>query len=195
MTENKFFEGKVFTDLSLSDKKIEGCGFLDCEFRGCTFERCETLRCEFSECLFVDCVVREFKCEKTEMRFAAFERCRLSGIRWRMLTSSGRIGNVIRKIKNSELKYNIFSEMSLVKLDFSDTSVTESSFAECNLTESDFRRCNLTGTEFYKCDLRKSDFRQAKGYRIDIGTCKMKAARFSYPEVTDLLNQLEIKIE
>lgn len=85
--------------------------------------------------------------------------------------------------------------MNLKKFHFAGCELTDSMFADCSLNESCFRTCRLDRTEFYKCDLRKADFREAQGYKIDITNCKVKGAFFSFPEVINLLNILEIKID
>ena len=85
--------------------------------------------------------------------------------------------------------------MKLKKFDFSENEIVESLFTECELGESKFKSCNLEKTEFLKSDLRKADFRDASGYEVDIKSCKIKGARFSFPEAINLLNVLEIKID
>ena len=79
--------------------------------------------------------------------------------------------------------------------DFSKNEIYDSMFAKCNLTECKFKQCKLDRTEFLECDQKKSDFRSASNYQIDIMTCTLIGARFSIPEVLDLLNVLKIKID
>lgn len=52
-----------------------------------------------------------------------------------------------------------------------------------------------TDTEFFRCDIQKADFRNATGYKIDVITCNIAKAGFSVPEVYNLLDSLDIKIE
>ena len=50
-------------------------------------------------------------------------------------------------------------------------------------------------TEFSDCDLRKSDLRKARGYNINLLSNRIKGAKFSYPDVINLLEPFDIKIE
>lgn len=68
-------------------------------------------------------------------------------------------------------------------------------FAKANLSGSSFYGCDLSDTEFFQCDLRKSDFRQASGYKVDVLSCQVKGAKFSYPEAINLLHYLGISVE
>ena len=86
-------------------------------------------------------------------------------------------------------------QMNFIKFNFSDNVIIESFFADCNLSESKLYKCKLDSTEFFKCNLSKADFREATGYIIDIKTNKFKGAKFSFPEVVNLLNGLEIIID
>lgn len=85
--------------------------------------------------------------------------------------------------------------MNLKKFSFKGNDINHTTFADCNLIESKFDGCNLTDTEFFRCDIQKTDFRNATGYKIDVITCNIKKARFSVPEVYNLLDSLDIKIE
>ena len=53
-------------------------------------------------------------------------------------------------------------------------------FAKCEMQMVNFMGTELHETEFYQCDLRKADFRDATGYKVDIGQpperCKIFAA-------------------
>ena len=68
-------------------------------------------------------------------------------------------------------------------------------FDGCQLAEAKFKNCRLSGTQFTGCNLQKADFRGAAGYSIDLATNRLKAARFSFPEVVRLLDGLGIQID
>lgn len=85
--------------------------------------------------------------------------------------------------------------MAFPKFDFSGSSITDSTFAKADLSGGSFHGYDLTDTEFFPCDLRRSDFRQASGYKVDIMSCQVKGAKFSYPEAINLLHYLGILVE
>ena len=119
----------------------------------------------------------------------------LVGINWSVWGPSRWFGSALSKVTDRKIKYNTFTEMTYPKFDFSGSSITGSMFAKIDLSGSSFHGCNLADTEFFQCDLRKADFREASGYKVDVLSCKVKDARFSYPEVVNLLHYLGIKMD
>ena len=192
---DKDYEDQKFEDIKLTEADIENCRFYDCTFEACTFEECTLQNCIFSECAFYNCNVISLKAVSTQMKHSEFYNCNLIGIRWHELLPAGKIMEPIRKLKECFLNYNSFIHMSFRKFDFSGNGIQNSSFDECRLMESKFQNCRLEATQFSRCDMRKADFRDAAGYQIDITTNKLKEARFSFPEVVNLLKVLDIKID
>lgn len=189
-----YYENERFENLAFIGENFESCKFTDCDFVSCTFESCKLSDCYFWECRFENCSVKDIDFENCEAKFLQLNASSFVGINWGLLQPVGTVGTAIDKITDCRLKYNTFSQMSLKRMDFSGCALAGSTFAECELTETSFRNADLTDTEFYKCDLRKADFRGARGYRIDSLSCPLKAARFSMPEVLQLLDSLEIKL-
>lgn len=189
------FDNEKFENLKLEEKTFERNEFIDCEFINCTFDTCKINFCKFNGCRFVKCTVISLKSEYSTAQFTEFENCNLIGVNWNKLLPSKRFAEPIKSLQNCRLKYNYFTRMNLTHFDFSDIEITDSMFSECTLTESSFKNCILNKTEFFQCDLKKADFRDASGYQIDVMTNKLKGARFSFPEVVNLLNSLELKID
>lgn len=82
-----------------------------------------------------------------------------------------------------------------MKTIFTNNTLSESYFDNCSLVESSFNQTKFDNTQIMNCDLRKADFRNASGYYIDLEFNKIKGAKFTYPEVSNLLNSLDIIIE
>ena len=191
----QYFEGELFENISLSEEVIQGYEFVDCQFINCSFEKCKAVRCSFSECRFTSCSITDMGSEYSEVKFLELDKCVLMGINWSVWKPSGRFGTALSKVTDCKIKYNTFTGMSFPKFDFSGSSITGSMFAKVDLSGSSFHGCNLADTEFFQCDLRKADFREASGYKVDVLSCKVKDARFSYPEVVNLLHYLGIKMD
>ena len=128
------------------------------------------------------------------MVFATFVNCTIVGVEWLTLQSNS-VSLPIQKFDKCYLKYNSFEKMSFKKFDFLQSSMIDCNFLSCNLSEADFKNCNLQNTEFSDCDLKNSDFRRATGYSINLADNRTKGARFSYPEVVNLLKSFDIRIE
>ena len=128
------------------------------------------------------------------MVFSTFTNCAIIGVNWTYL-QSGAISFPIQKFEKCYLKYNDFEKMNFKKFDFQQSSLIDCIFANCDLSESNFKSCNLQNTEFSDCDLRKSDFRKSKGFKINLLNNRTKGAKFSYPDVINLFDSFDIKIE
>lgn len=185
---------KTFTQITKEREIIADCEFTDCVFEKCRFTDCSFVNCTFCECKFFECSFVNPKTEEVSMLFAAFIKCTLVSVHWKVL-QKGSVSFPIQKLDKCYLKYNDFENMNFKKFDFLQSNIIDSVFVNCNLTESNFANCDLKNTEFTECDLRKSDFRKASGYNIDLTRNRIKGAKFSYPEAMNLLNSLEIIIE
>lgn len=194
--KEKYFERKFFENLKFNGEVFRNFHFEDCTFKGCNFDECELTQCFFSDCFFDKCVITNLKVSgNSQIQFCTFSNCQLIGINWNELLPSGRFADPIKKFQNCCLKYNTFTNINFRKFVFSENEISHSMFAECPLVEAKFKRCNLDKTEFLHCDIQKADFREAIGYQVDIMTCKMKNAKFSFPEAVNLLNALGVKID
>jgi fluoroquinolone resistance protein len=192
--DEKYYENQRFENIKMSEETLEGYEFYDCEFINCTLEECTLEKCHFMGCKFHGCTIISLQAEYTQMKNGEFIGCNLVGIHWTEVLPVGKIADPIHKLTDCLLKYNTFINMNFMKFNFSGNIIQDSAFDECNLNESDFKGCKLNTTQFSKCDMRKADFREAAGYLIDISSNKMRGAKFSFPEVLSLLNELGIEV-
>ena len=184
------FENLVYRAETLSGETFEDCSFRSCMFDATTFERCRFISCSFTRCSFVTPLSRY-----SEMRFCDFRDCSLIGMDFMAFVDNEYIEKPVNSIKNCKMKYCYFHRMAFPSYDFSGNSFSKCEFVECDLQKASFAGCELGATSFSNSDLRGADFRGASEYAIDIFTDKIKKARFSYPEVMDLLAGLDIVIE
>lgn len=190
-----YYEDEQIENIKLENEIVEGGEFINCEFRNCIFEELTLNKCVFNSCKFVKCSIISIKAKYSQIKNSEFYSCNLIGMHWNELMPAGRIVEPISKLSDCFLKYAIFINMSFMRFDFSSNIIQESTFDECNLRESNFKGCRLERTQYTKCDMRKSDFRETSGYQIDIKSNKLENAKFSFPEVINLLNCLGIKID
>ncbi len=193
--QKRYWDSEQFQELELIGEEIEGMEFSDCTFQHCMIDGCVISRCKFSDCQFVDCRISNVRGNHANMIDTGFTSCYLAGINWSEFLSSGKFIVPINHFEDCQLKYNQFTENNFSKFNFAGNRITGSLFADCNLTESKFSSCDLENTEFFRSNLTKADFRGASGYIVDIGNNKLKGAKFSFPEVVNLLNGLGIVIE
>lgn len=189
----RYWEQEHFEGLVLSGQRIEGVELADCTLQRCVLEEMTLRNCRFTDCTFIDCRIANPAIEHTLMTGSRFIRCGLMGVAWKTMSSGYLLP--VEQFIDCQLRYHHFLEMELGKFDFSSSTVRDSMFADCTLRESSFAGCSLQGTEFFRCDLSRADFRHASGYTVDLEGCTLRGARFSFPEVVDLLNGLDIVIE
>lgn len=190
-----YYENKLFENIKLNGQVLNDMEFTECEFRECSFENCQINRCSFHSCIFSHCGIISLRSKDSQIRFAEFSKCNLIGVHWNELIIKRAVFEPIKKMTNCFLKYNTFMDINFTRFDFSGSSIQESVFDECVLKESVFKGCRLEGTQYLNCDLQKADFRETSGYQIDITANKLKGAKFSFPDVINLLNSLEITID
>jgi fluoroquinolone resistance protein len=165
------------------------------EFEGVAFQGETAIAFNLSDRKFIDCI---------------FEQCQLSSVKFD--------GAVIQaKFSNSKIEgINFFTaKCSLLSLSFESCLVRHSSFAELKLPKTKFNGCELHNVDFSDADLSgadfsnvtfkdcvfrntnlsKADFRYASGYFIDPTQNRLRGAKFSAPDVLNLLAPFDISIE
>ena len=193
--QDMYFENKTIENIKLEGEVLEEAEFVDCEFRQCVFENCTLRRCNFKGCTFTNCNIISLKTKHSQSKNTELSNCNLIGIHWNELMPAGGIFDTIRKMSGCFLKYNTFMGMRFTKFDFSDNNIQESLFDDCNLKESNFKGCQLERTQYTNCDMRKADFRDTSGYQIDLLSNQLEGARFSFPDVVNLLNSIGVRVE
>ena len=195
MRGEKLYENQCFRGLNLANDSVEDTVFLECEFVDCVFSEIELRRCTLRDCTFTRCRIDTPKGTQTSVQSVSFDGCFLSGVQWFEFLPGNRYATLFSAVKDSTLRYNTFSQMKFPQTDFSGLRIVESMFAECDLAGAIFRGTELSRTEFFRCDMGNADFRDAIGYQVDLLTCKVKGARFSFPEAVSLLGSLGVKID
>lgn len=189
------YENRRYENIKLEQEKIEGIGFCECEFVQCEFHEIQLKYCTFKDCTFQNCVILNPKLQFTEAKNNRFECCTLIGVNWQKLVKPHAIFKPFDTLEKCTLRYNVFYGMKLRRFQFTECDLSGSFLEECDLTEADFQRCKLTDTLFAKNDLQRADFREARDYTISAEDNKLRKAKFSFPEVLNLLKFLEIEID
>lgn len=191
----QLFEGKSFEGLRLEDGHLDGLRFMDCSFANCAFGGCVLTDCAFAACTWTGCRLVNLTSRRTQIRGLCFQNCDLVGLTAGDWLPTSRYMSPLERLTNCRLKYTTFHQMALPGFDFSGNEVTDGLFSGCDLSGSGFRGCALHRTEFAGCNLRKADFRGAAGWQVDMPTCRMSGARFSFPEAVRLLASCGVQVE
>ncbi len=186
-------EDKIYENFDVSGKTVNDTHFSCCKFTDCKFKDTVFANSTFNECIFVNCSFVNAVFKNSAMKYCSFEKCALIGLNWS--TVSTEYASVFEKIENCLLKFNNFDNVSLKKVNFGKSQIISSTFYQINASECSFTGCDLKDTSFSGCDLQKSDFRSASGFSIDVTSCKLKGAKFSFTNLDRLVRGLGIKID
>ncbi len=180
MFEKWPFEGEL-----LADKVFEKCEFKKINLIGFKFENCK-----FDECSFINCVFSAVEFNNCRLNDVKIENSKMVGIDWTKTKEVVRL-----KVKDSILDMSNFGFLKLAK-----SKIINCSLRECDFTETDLVKADLSGNDFdksrfFKTDLSGANLMGAKNYVINVFGNKLAKAKFSMPEVVDLLKGLDIVIE
>lgn len=189
------YENEIFKERQYEFDTIQDCIFIDCTFEKCIVSDMKFVHCSFKGCHFINCSAMNLEFKYTQAGNNEFENCMLMGINWTELLIDRAIFLPFSVFSDCTLKYNGFYGLNLKQFHFNTNNIIGSFFEECNIEKGQFRYCNLKDTSFSNNNLKGADFRDAKDYVISIETNQIKKAKFSYPEVLNLLKTLDILIE
>jgi uncharacterized protein YjbI with pentapeptide repeats len=184
------------TDLAKLDFSSQTITGLECEkvsFQNCVFLQSHFEGCEFIDCVFKNCDFSLITASKSKFIDCKFIASKVVGVNWMKI--KGSIG-VTLTFENSVLNYSVFENIGFKNSKIYDCECENVTFFDCDLTSCNCQKTNFKGAIFTNTLLYKTDFRAAINYFIDItDNPKLKGAKFSSPEVTNLLKALEIEIE
>ena len=185
------YENLDFCSVIIEEKNITDKHFYYCRFENCCFKNIIVQSCSFHECDFLNCTIENVRMRDTGLKLNNLYDCKLLNLRWCIGKS---IFPPFESFLNCTAKFNDFYELELKGYDFSTCTFIDCTFEKCNLEECNFSNTKLNGTSFSNNNLSKARFENASGYRIFIENNKLKGAVFSYPEVLELLKDLDISI-
>lgn len=181
----------------LINNKIENYEFSDCVFNNCNFEETTFINCKFNECVFNNCKFINPKFINTFCRNMTVNKCYFLGINWQTISTSFNrtlAGICLEKVSNCFFRFCYFFDLNMNKLNLSFSEFDECEFESCDCKKVNFENAKFKNTKFLLTNLSQSNFVNAQGYYVDITTCKLKGAKFSKPEVINLLYSTEIEI-
>jgi uncharacterized protein YjbI with pentapeptide repeats len=88
-----------------------------------------------------------------------------------------------------------FSELKMKNSEFTNCKIKDSYFQETFLAGVLFDGSSFEGTLFHNANLEEASFCNATGYNIDPRVNKVRKAKFTVPDVLNLLSGFEIEIK
>ncbi|MCC8166074.1 MAG: pentapeptide repeat-containing protein [Planctomycetes bacterium] len=177
------------------DADIRKATYVECRFENCHFDTMALVDVVLTNCVFSDCVFRNVDVSGLRLQNTVFHTVACIGIDWSEVGHTGKLFPLFKEISGCTLKFNSFYKTKLSKTPIVGSALLDCAFIGCDLTGCVFRESDFLNTNFQDCDLSNADFRQARNYRINTASNRLRKARFSVPEVFGLLDNLDIVIE
>jgi uncharacterized protein YjbI with pentapeptide repeats len=188
--EDEIFSGVKALSLKVSRSTFEECRFLDCDLAEAEFDECRFIECEFK-----NSNLNVIKLTGSRFFESQFEECKVTGINWTSLHWTGITVSSPMAFESCDLSFSVFNSLSLPGLVIKNCKAWNVDFESCDLIHSEFTNTDLQDARFNGTKLDKSDFDGAINYYIDPKDNSIRGAKFSFPEVINLLKAFDIKIE
>jgi fluoroquinolone resistance protein len=190
MSESQF-EEQEFVRQDYRGRGLTAGVYELCMFRNCEFAAADMQHSRFISCRFISCNLSLALISNSSFRDVRFEGCKMLGLRFDQCSGFG----LDASFTDCILDQSVFHKVAMPKTTLKSCSIAEADFSSADLREIAFENCDLRDSDFSGADLRKADFRTARNYRLDPERAKLKAARFSLPEVLSLLDKHGLRIE
>lgn len=179
-------ENEDFSQMELSLHSYYNCQFLNCDF-----SETNLTRTEFEDCTFQDCNFSNARVNQTKLENCIFKECKLLGVNFYLVSLFAFEISFETCVINS----CNFGSLKMKGTQIVNSKITDCFFQETELIEASFEGSVFLRTLFHQSDLRKASFCQATGYEIDPTVNKIQKAKFSAPDVLNLLDGFDIIVQ
>jgi len=191
--QTEFYEAK-FSDLNCAASEIQGKAFENCQFMNSNFSESKFIDCKFVDCEFKSSnlsVVQFNNCFFSEV---VFDECKIIGINWTKLKWP-----TIKLTSSLYFYRSDVSDSSFYGLDLTGIIIEECKAHNVDLRAGDFSNASFIQTDFdgslfMNSKLHSADFTDAINYNIDPNHNDIRKAKFTMPDVVNLLHRFDIEI-
>jgi uncharacterized protein YjbI with pentapeptide repeats len=187
--------GRTFDKLEMEGDTIDSKEFYDCHFIQCNFRNTQLINCTFRDCTFEYCDLSLAKPEKSHFQDIRFEKSKMVGIDWSLASLQKSKLNYRLSFLHSDISFSLFLNLNCKGISIVECKAKEVDFTEADLSNAILTKTDFEGATFFNTNLDNADFSHAINYMINICNNKVKNARFSFPEVLNLLKSHQIIIE
>lgn len=192
-TEDEYYN-ETFSDLEWANEELSSVRFYDCTFRNCDFNEAALKVCKFSGCAFESCNLNFIKVTDSEFADVTFVACKVVGVNWTEADWPRTAGRRMLSFDRCTISHSTFIGLKLPGCAFVDCLAKDADFREAELDGTSFAGTDLTESLFGDTSLIGADFTRATGYSINPTKNRIRNAKFSLPEATSLLYNMDIEI-
>lgn len=192
--QSEYYE-HTFDDVDVRGNTVEKVIFENCRFIDCDFRETFFYQCKFVDCCFKSSNLSLIKLNNSSFNEVEFDACKLTGVNWTQVrwSSIALISPIY--FKSCDISLSTFYQLKLPELSIIDCKAHDVDFRECDLTRADFTKTNLEKSQFMHTKLNEADFRDSINYIISPLENSLSRAKFSVPDVLNLLHAFNIEIE
>lgn len=193
--DNKEYYNITFSDLNFDHQTLDGITFESCTFADCSFNETSFYRCKLVETTFKSSVLTLVKVSSTYFSEVEFYSCKMTGINWTYMNYPTIVVTSPIHFNACDISYSNFYELKLPDMTVIDCKAYDVDFRLCDLTNADFTNTDLEKSQFMHTKLDGADFTDAINYLINPMENSLKKAKFSTPDVINLLRSFDIVID
>jgi len=199
-TIEQLLSQEEFYDLSFENLKLDLDSIENKHFEGCKFSKSSFVETQFKSSRFVECEFKFCNLSSAQFRYSSFidtvfDESKLLGINWTQVKWPNINLNSPIKLYRSNISHSSFFELKLRELIIEECKAHDVDFRGSDLSHGLFLATDFQGSLFMNCKLNSADFTDAINYAINPIENDIHKAKFSMPDVINLLNYFEIEIE
>lgn len=169
----------------IATAEYEACIFTNCRFNGKDLSNCK-----FIECRFIDCDLSNATLYKCNFQDSSFSSCKLIGLHFDQCSTF----NFSLEFKDCQLDQSVFYQLDLSRSSFVGCRMKDVDLTDANMSGISLCNCELKGAVFQQSDLRVTDLSHSVNFQIDPDQNQIQGAKFSMPEVLNLLSKYNLSI-
>ncbi|WP_419421259.1 pentapeptide repeat-containing protein (plasmid) [Legionella sp. D16C41] len=199
-TNNNIFSQNEFYSLTFSELRLENTELKNKIFENCKFEKSNFNEVKLTACKFVDCEFLSSNLSAAQLNNSSFSEtifadCKLMGINWtKAKWPLIRLASPIQFYR-SNISYSSFYALDLKELVIEECIAHDVDFREGNFSNGNFMLTDFANSHFMHTNLNSVSFLEAINYTINPTDNDIRKAKFSVPEVLNLLHSFQIEIK
>jgi len=185
----------IFDNVGMGSSTVEKVIFENCRFIDCDFSETSFYQCKFVDCYFKSSNLSLIKVNSSSFNEVEFDGCKMTGINWALVRWPSIALTSPIYFKSCDISLSTFYQLKLPELLIIACKAHDVDFRGCDLTRADFTKTDLENSQFMHTKLNETDFRGSVNYVISPVENSLSRAKFSTPDVINLLQAFNIEIE
>lgn len=198
--EHDVLKQDAFYDIRFSDLKLDNTLLINKVFENCRFVRSSFIETTFNACKFVSCEFTSCNLSAAQIRNSSFievifDESNLPGVNWTQAKWPYIALTSPIAFYRSNISHSSFYELALKEIVVEECKAHNVDFREADFSRGNFMLTDFEGSLFLHTKLQAADFSDASNYHISPVDNDIRQAKFSMPDVINLLHCFDITIQ